>query len=47
MSISDWETVEKIRRKLGKVLVLSNICWNFVKKLVEYSEKCCGNFKNL
>ncbi len=32
---------------LEKVLVLSNICWNFEKKLEEYSEKLCGNFKNL
>ncbi len=32
MSISDWGTIEKILRKLEKVLVLSNICWNFEKK---------------
>ncbi len=29
MSISDWGTVEKMRQKLEKVLVLSNICCNF------------------
>ncbi len=47
MSISDWGTVEKIRWKLKKVLVLNNICWNFEKKLVEYSGKRLGNFENL
>ncbi len=48
MSISDWRVVEKIRRKLEKVLVLSNFCWNLKKKkLVEYSEKRHGNFENL
>ncbi len=47
MLISEWGTVDKIQRKLEKVLVLSNICWNFEKKLVEYSEKCRGNFENI
>ncbi len=47
MSINDRGTVEKIRQKLEKVSVLSNICWNFEKKLVEYLEKCSENFENL
>ncbi len=34
-------------RELEKVLVLSNICCNFEKKLIEYSEKWRGNFENL
>ncbi len=47
MSIKDWGTVEKIGWKLETVLVLSNICWNFEKKLLEYSENRRGNFENL
>ncbi len=46
MSIRDWGTVEKIQPKFKKkVLVLSNICWNFEKKSEKYSEKLQGNFK--
>ncbi len=40
MLVSDWGTVEKILQKSEKVLVLSNICWNFEKKIVEYWDKC-------
>ncbi len=39
ISRGGWGTLEKIRSKLEKILVSSNICWNFEKKLVEYSEK--------
>ncbi len=42
--IRDWGTVEKVLQKLEK-LILSNICWNFEKKLEEYSEKLWGHFK--
>ncbi len=47
MSMKDWGNVEKIQRKFKKVLVLSNICGKFEKKLEEYSEKFWGNFENL
>ncbi len=33
MSIRDWGNAEKIQWKFEKVLVLSNICWNFEKKI--------------
>ncbi len=46
MSIWDWETAEKIQQKLEKVLILSNIYWNFEKKIEKHSEKKCGNFEN-
>ncbi len=45
MSVEDWGTVEKVQRKLEKVLVLSNIRWNLGKKLEEYSEKLWETFK--
>ncbi len=45
MWISDWGTV--VRQKLEKVSVLSNVCCNFEKKLVEYSEKRRDNFENV
>ncbi len=35
-----------MQRKLGKVLVLTNICRNFEKKFKEYS-KTWENFENL
>ncbi len=40
-----WETVEKEQQKLEKVLILSNIRWNFEKKLEKYSDKLRGNYK--
>ncbi len=45
--MKDRGTVAKLQRKSDKVLVLTNICWNFEKKLEEYSEKLRGNFENL
>ncbi len=39
MSIKDWGTVEKIQRKFKEVLVLSNICWNFEKKIKKIWKK--------
>ncbi len=47
MWISYRITPEKMQRKLGNVLVMSNIYWNFEKKLEEYSEKLRENFENL
>ncbi len=41
------ELSRKYGGKLEVVLVMNNICWNFEKKLVEYSEKRHGNFRNL
>ncbi len=32
MLIKNWGTVEKMQRKLKKLLVLTNICWIFEKK---------------
>ncbi len=47
MSISDWGTVQKVWRKLEKVLVLRNTCLNFEKKVKGIFEKSSGNFENL
>ncbi len=35
MSISDWRTVEKVRQKLEKPLILSILCWNLEEKINE------------
>ncbi len=46
MSIKDWKTVENTT-KIKKVLVLSNIWWNFEKKIRGIFGKSWENFENL
>ncbi len=36
---------ENTAKIIKKILVLSNICWNFEKKLEEHTEKLTGNLK--
>ncbi len=38
---------ENTAENFKKVLILSNICWNFDKKIEEYLEKIQGNFEHL
>ncbi len=44
MSIKDWGTVEKIQRKVKKLIVLCNIYWNFEKKITGVFGKNSGEF---
>ncbi len=44
MQIKDWGTIEKIQRKLEKVFVLSNIYWNFEKKIKGISGETSQKF---